>query len=126
MKWVAAEVSRDMFVNIMEQYHSDAHVGKSARSMKAASASKHLEGLLRDGARYGVSELMKVRYSEINRPVTSEEMCSVRRAAEKVGLWRFCDPARHDGFNIGQLRCRSIRLINCCTMVSRLPILCRN
>jgi putative pyruvate formate lyase activating enzyme len=28
MKWMADNLSRDVFVNIMEQYHPDAHVGK--------------------------------------------------------------------------------------------------
>ncbi|KAK0512234.1 hypothetical protein JMJ35_005362 [Cladonia borealis] len=100
MRWVAGEVSRDMFVNIMEQYRPDAHVGKSARSTKASLGSEQLDGVAvteQDGER---SATTKVRYSEINRPVTGEEVSSVRRAAEDAGLWRFCDPVRHDGFNI--------------------------
>ena len=100
MRWVAGEVSRDMFVNIMEQYRPDAHVGKSARSTKASSGSEQLDGVLvteQDAERSGTT---RVRYGEINRPVTGEEVSSVRRAAEDAGLWRFCDPVRHDGFNI--------------------------
>ena len=100
MRWVAGEVSRDMFVNIMEQYRPDAHVGKSVRAAKAFSGSEQCDGMAvteQDSERAATT---KVRYSEINRPVTSEEVSSVRKAAEDAGLWRFCDPVRHDGFNI--------------------------
>ncbi len=41
-----------------------------------------------------------MRYEEINRPVSSEEVSCVRLTAEKAGLWRFCDAAEHGGFNI--------------------------
>ncbi|KAF5506499.1 Uncharacterized protein CGCS363_v004562 [Colletotrichum siamense] len=87
MEFLAKEVSRDCFVNIMEQYHPDAHVGKARRRPKARAASTESSG-------------EEVRYSEINRAVSDNEISSVRRAAEAAGLWRFCDPPRHDGFNI--------------------------
>lgn len=77
MRWLADEVSRDVFVHIMEQYHPDAYVGKPARGAQAG-----------------------VRYADINRAVTSEEVAVVRQAAEAAGLWRFCDPPGHDGFNL--------------------------
>ncbi|KAK4466161.1 hypothetical protein QBC42DRAFT_259600 [Cladorrhinum samala] len=79
MKFLAQEVSRDCFVNIMEQYRPAAYVG---------------------GPKRAGGESKEKRYQEINRPVTKEEVCSVREAAEAAGLWRFCDPPRHDGFNI--------------------------
>lgn len=41
-----------------------------------------------------------VRYADINRAVTADEIGTVRRAAEAAGLWRFCDPPKHDGFNL--------------------------
>ncbi|KAK1506655.1 radical SAM superfamily protein [Colletotrichum tamarilloi] len=84
MQFLAEEVSRDCFVNIMEQYHPDAHVGKSKRRNKKSTDTQDDE----------------VRYSEINRAVSGDEVSSVRKAAEAAGLWRFCDPPRHDGFNI--------------------------
>ncbi|KAI8261882.1 hypothetical protein K4K58_000997 [Colletotrichum sp. SAR11_239] len=87
MEFLAKEVSRDCFVNIMEQYHPDAHVGKARRRPKAGAASTESGG-------------EEVRYSEINRAVSDDEISSVRKAAEAAGLWRFCDPPRHDGFNI--------------------------
>lgn len=82
MKWMAANISKDVYVNIMEQYHPDAHVGKPKRTKVVDPG--------------GVS----VRYEEINRHIKEEEVSAVRLAAEKAGLWRFCDPPRHDGFNI--------------------------
>jgi len=84
MRFLAQEVSKDCFVNIMEQYHPDAHVGKPKRRGEKASSS-------------GLEEK---RYAEINRAVTNDELSSVRRAAEAAGLWRFCDPPKHGGFNI--------------------------
>lgn len=83
MKWLAGNVSKDVFVNIMEQYHPRAHVGKKRRATATT-----------------VPGDATVRYKDINRPVTTEEVGRVRSAAEKSGLWRFCDPPRHDGFCI--------------------------
>ncbi len=90
MRWLGHNVSRDIFVNIMEQYHPDAHVGKPPRSSRATT-NKPGGGSLSTAS---------VRYNEINRPVTGQEISSVRRAAEDAGIWRFCDPVRHDGFNL--------------------------
>jgi len=78
MSWLPREVSRDCFVNIMEQYRPAAHVGKAGKGSKG------------DGKRYG----------EINRAVTAEETGMVRRAAARAGLWRFCDPPKHEGFSL--------------------------
>lgn len=93
MRFLAQEVSRDCFVNIMEQYHPDAHVGKSRRGkVKEPSASSSVgEGAETKG---------DVRYAEINRAVSRDEISVVRRAAEEAGLWRFCDPPKHEGFSI--------------------------
>lgn len=83
MEFLAKEVSTDCFVNIMEQYHPDAHVGKPRRKTSVGK-NNEAEG---DGSGKG-----EVRYSDINRAVTNDEISSVRRAAEAAGLWRFCDP----------------------------------
>lgn len=69
VRWLAANVSRDMYVHIMEQYHPDAHVGKRGRGK-------------------GKDE---VRYMDINRAVKDEELGSVRDAAADAGLWRFVE-----------------------------------
>jgi putative pyruvate formate lyase activating enzyme len=87
VKWLAENVSKDLMVHIMDQYFPRAHVGKEVRRSKVTAS--------------GQSETKKeVRYADINRPVTDEEVSSVRRAAEEAGLWRFVEAARHGGFNI--------------------------
>lgn len=83
MEFLAEEVSTDCFVNIMEQYHPDAHVGKPRRK---TSGGKDEEAE-RSGGSHD-----EVRYPDINRAVTNDEISSVRKAAEAAGLWRFCDP----------------------------------
>ncbi len=90
MQWLAENVSKDIFVNIMEQYHPDAHVGKPKRKSRASAAE----------AAGGEEGKPEVRYADINRAVTQGEISYVRKAAEAAGLWRFCDPPGHDGFNI--------------------------
>ena len=81
MRFLAEHVSRDCFVHIMEQYRPDAYVGRPKRA-----AGKQAEG--------------ETRYADINRAVTTDEISVVRKAAEAAGLWRFCDPPGHDGFNL--------------------------
>ncbi|KAI1268751.1 hypothetical protein F5Y18DRAFT_372251 [Xylariaceae sp. FL1019] len=91
-KFLSENVSRDTFVNIMEQYRPDAHVGKPKRRAKRKED--------RAPAEEPEEANGEVRYAEINRPVTKHEVSAVRQAAEAVGLWRFCDPPKHDGFAI--------------------------
>jgi putative pyruvate formate lyase activating enzyme len=64
MQWLAREISRDTYVNIMGQYHPDYEVGRIAR----------------DGSR---------KYAEIDRAPTSREMDDAYAAARDAGLWRF-------------------------------------
>ncbi|KAK0641572.1 radical SAM superfamily protein [Cercophora newfieldiana] len=78
MRFLASEVSRDCFVNIMEQYRPDAYVGRTKRGSSGDEK----------------------RYPDINRAVSTQEISAVRKAAEQAGLWRFCDPPKHDGFNL--------------------------
>jgi putative pyruvate formate lyase activating enzyme len=75
VRWLAENVSKDLYIHIMEQYHPRAHVGKINKSSPP-------------------------RYSEINRPVSDDEVSNVRHAARKAGLWRFVEAADHGGFNI--------------------------
>lgn len=100
MRWLGNNISRDIFVNIMEQYHPDAHVGKPSRSSRASSSSPSLEEGSTNELGVGPSSTTSARYHEINRAVTGQEIASVRNAAEDAGIWRFCDPVRHDGFNL--------------------------
>lgn len=83
MKWLARNVSVDLYIHIMEQYHPDAHVGKRKRG--------HPESANPDS---------EIRYTEINRAVTDNEVNIVRKAAEEAGLWRFCDVSEHGGFHL--------------------------
>ena len=78
MNWLAGNLGRDVFVNIMEQYHPDAHVGKVKRG----------------------SGPDQKRYEEINRAATHDEIGIVQKAARDAGLWRFAEAAKHGGFNI--------------------------
>ncbi|ETN42145.1 uncharacterized protein HMPREF1541_04086 [Cyphellophora europaea CBS 101466] len=78
VNWLASSLGKDIFVNVMEQYHPDAHVGKSQRGSKTGSK----------------------RYPEINRAATEHEVGKVQKAAREAGLWRFVEAAAHGGFNI--------------------------
>lgn len=100
MRWLGDNISRDVFVNIMEQYHPDAHVGKPSRSSRPLSSSRSLEEATTNEPGIRASSTTSARYDEINRAVTGQEIVSVRSAAEDAGIWRFCDPVRHDGFNL--------------------------
>ena len=91
MRWLADNVSKDLFVHVMEQYHPDAHVGKQKRGTHKVTEP---------GGSPANEEGEKVRYQEINRAVSLDEVASVRQAAEKAGLWRFVDVSEHGGLNI--------------------------
>lgn len=64
-RWLAEEVSPDTYVNIMAQYRPANLVG----SRESGGAG--------------------VRFAEINRRVTAEEMAEAHRLARTAGLWRF-------------------------------------
>lgn len=100
MRWMGANLSRDTFVNIMDQYRPDAHVGRPRRALPK-TGERFSSNIVEPGS--GESSKMALesrRYQDINRPVTPQEISSVRQAAEAAGLWRFCDPPQHEGFNI--------------------------
>ncbi|EED13047.1 pyruvate formate lyase activating enzyme, putative [Talaromyces stipitatus ATCC 10500] len=86
VRWLAENVSRDLYVHVMEQYHPDAHVGKK-KSRKRRQVG-------------GEEEVEEVRYADINRAVMDEEVESVRKAAEDAGLWRFCEVSEQPGFHL--------------------------
>jgi putative pyruvate formate lyase activating enzyme len=95
MKWLAANVSKDIMVHIMEQYFPRAHVGKLRRG------SSSTEDIVETGGVTASPKAKKdVRYADINRPVDLKEVSAVRTAAEEAGLWRFVEAAKHGGFNI--------------------------
>lgn len=83
VRWLAENVSRDLYVHVMEQYRPDAYVGRRKRGRGA-----------------GGEEDGEVRYKEINRAVRDEEWSGVREAAVQAGLWRFCEVNEMGGFHL--------------------------
>ncbi|TID25669.1 pyruvate formate lyase activating enzyme [Venturia nashicola] len=73
VKWLAENVSKDLYIHIMEQYHPRASVGKPKRRL---------------GDVKGKDDGEMVRYQDINRPITDKELSMVLGAAKKAGLWR--------------------------------------
>lgn len=97
VKWLADNVSKDLYVHIMEQYHPRAHVGK-ARGRRGR-APDVAAGTVEPGGVQADEEAKKdVRYAEINRAVRLDEVGSVKAAAEAAGLWRFVEVSEHGGF----------------------------
>ena len=91
VRWLAENISKDLYIHIMEQYHPSAHVGKPKRFTKTSAIVDESTNDFRSS---------QVRYEEINRPIKGEEISSIQEEAEKVGLWRFVEVSRHGGFNI--------------------------
>lgn len=96
VNWLAKNVSKDLFVHVMEQYHPRAHVGKDKRG----TIGKAGEMIEPGGISASPQAKKQVRYEDINRAVDLKEVASVRQAAEQAGLWRFVDAAEHGGFNL--------------------------
>jgi putative pyruvate formate lyase activating enzyme len=90
VRWLAANVSKDLCIHVMEQYFPRAHVGKQRRTTASGRAGGVAEG----------QDAKEVRYQEINRAVKLEEVDSVKKAGQEAGLWRFVEAAEHGGFNI--------------------------
>jgi putative pyruvate formate lyase activating enzyme len=67
-RWLADEVSRDTYVNIMSQYRPAYEVG----------------AIVNEGPQAGTT-----RYSEINRCPRTTELQAAYEAARRSGLWRF-------------------------------------
>lgn len=89
VRWLAEHISRDVYVHIMEQYHPRAHVGKPKRTSRASAPS----------VEPGDTPLTpKVRYADINRPVSDAEMSTVQHAAREAGLWRFVEVSEYSAF----------------------------
>ncbi|KAF2032446.1 hypothetical protein EK21DRAFT_98864 [Setomelanomma holmii] len=82
MKWLAENVSKDIMVHIMEQYFPRAYVGK-------ARHGKDNQIVEPGGVKAAPDTKKDVRYADINRSISSEEVSAVKHAAEEAGLWRF-------------------------------------
>ncbi|KAF1990853.1 hypothetical protein K402DRAFT_324403 [Aulographum hederae CBS 113979] len=92
VKWLAENVSKDLFVHVMEQYHPRANVGKPKKSVLRSDQSGDIPAHKATNT--------EVRYADINRPVDLQEVSAVKKAARDAGLWRFVEAAEHGGFNI--------------------------
>lgn len=100
VQWLAENISKDLYVHVMEQYHPRAHVGKERRG-KTSRAENVAYGTVEPGGLPASSGTKKqIRYEDINRPVKMQEVDSVRDFARQSGLWRFAEAAEHGGFNI--------------------------
>ena len=97
-QWLAEHVSKDLYVHVMEQYFPRAHVGKERRS--TALQRPDLEPIEPGGVPASQSTKKKLRYEDINRPISLDEVASVRSVAQQAGLWRFVEAAEHTGFNL--------------------------
>jgi putative pyruvate formate lyase activating enzyme len=91
VRWLAQNISKDVYVHVMEQYHPRAHVGKPKRN-----SSKSIAGASVDPGSQPLPT--EVRYADINRAVSEDEVSTVRRAAEEAGLWRFVEVSEHAAF----------------------------
>jgi putative pyruvate formate lyase activating enzyme len=96
MEWLAQNVSRDLYIHIMEQYFPRAHVGKSRRIGRTKTQNSSNS----DGATSEEDVAEQVRYADINRAVKPQEAESVTAFARSAGLWRLVEAAEHGGFNI--------------------------
>lgn len=96
VKWLAENVSRDLFIHVMEQYFPRAHVGKERRGTIGKAGDMVEPG----GTEPSKKAKKEVRYADINKPVDLKEVASVTAAAREAGLWRFVEAAEHGGFNI--------------------------
>lgn len=81
VRWLAENVSKDLYIHVMEQYHPRAHVGKEKRGRASALAAEKDT----NNGQSPLSQAKKeLRYADINRAVSLDEVESVRRAAEQV------------------------------------------
>lgn len=100
VRWLADNVSRDLYVSIMEQYHPRAHVGKPRRGTSGRAKNVTCSIVEPGGQPADPQTQSRIRYEDINRPVSLDEVASVRKIAEGAGLWRFAQAAEHGGFNL--------------------------
>lgn len=100
VRWLAENVSKDLFIHVMEQYHPRAHVGKGRRVAIGKAGDLAANVTEPGGVKASSQSNCQVRYGDINRPVDLREVASVTQAAKRAGLWRFVEVAEHGGFNL--------------------------
>jgi putative pyruvate formate lyase activating enzyme len=83
VRWLAENVSKNLYIHVMEQYHPRAHVGKERRGRASAlAAEREATSVQRDHS----PAKKQLRYADINRAVSLDEVASVRQAAEQIGI----------------------------------------
>lgn len=88
VRWLAENVSKDLYIHVMEQYHPRAHVGKDRRQTRSGRAKDILSQTVEPGgpkANATVENQIK-RYQDINRAVKPEEVDGVKSVAVQCGL----------------------------------------
>lgn len=98
VRWLAENVSKDVYIHVMEQYFPRAHVGKTKRTSAVESSTSDAIEPGNAPVTRGVDH--EVRYADINRAVKLSEVDSIINVGKEAGLWRFVEPAEHGGFNI--------------------------
>lgn len=61
MRWLGHNISKDIFVNIREQYHPDAYVGRSSKSLPPPSIVESIERHPTNELRGGPPSVMYAR-----------------------------------------------------------------
>ncbi|CAK3931965.1 hypothetical protein BTJ68_02172 [Lecanosticta acicola] len=100
LRWLAENVSKDLYVHIMEQYHPRAHVGKKRRTMSGRAQDIAAQTVEPGDQPAGEKAKAEVRYADINRAVSLDEVDNVKKTAKMSGLWRILDAADQGSFNI--------------------------
>ena len=96
VQWLASDdgPGKDCCGNVMEHYPPDAPVGKPKRGTISSRDPKVSEpgGIQTEAA--------GIRYGDINRSISADEIRSVKDAAKAAGLWRFAEPPQHGGWSL--------------------------
>ena len=91
-RFLAEEISRDTFINIMSQYSPAYQVGQPAESGDAAHVPNARDKSARADMDEDTRQPAGARYAEINRRPTPAELEAAYEAARTAGLWRFDRP----------------------------------
>jgi putative pyruvate formate lyase activating enzyme len=86
VRWLAENVSKDLYIHVMEQYHPRAHVGKGRRHTRGRAKEILSQTIEPGGLKADDTVQKQVRYADINRAVKPEEVDSVKDVAKQFGL----------------------------------------
>lgn len=86
IRWLAENVSKDLYVHVMEQYHPRAHVGKAKRSTRGRAQDVASQTVEPGGLPAEDKAKEQVRYQDINKAVSLDEVNGVKKVALQSGL----------------------------------------